>query len=114
MRIKSFLLSVSLCLGVNSAALAETGVTDKEIWIGTCNALSGPSAYVGKEMNIGFKAYINGVNASGGVNGRKVKISSCDDRYEADGAATCFDEMMDDRVFGVTGCFGSALLMKRR
>jgi ABC-type branched-subunit amino acid transport system substrate-binding protein len=91
---------------------AEVGVAADQIVIGTANTLSGPSAFVGKEMNIGFNAYIQYVNDHGGINGRKIKVVSCDDRYEQDGAIQCFKKLTEDGVFGITGCYGAALMAK--
>ena len=75
--------ALALALGT-SAALAQKkygpGVTDKEIKIGNINPYSGPaSAYgtIGKTI----AAYINKVNAEGGINGRKIKFISYDDGY---------------------------------
>ena len=58
----------------------DTGATDKEIKIGHLGPYSGPaSAYgaIGKTIS----AYIDKVNAEGGVNGRKIKLISLDDAY---------------------------------
>jgi ABC-type branched-subunit amino acid transport system substrate-binding protein len=51
-----------------------TGVTDKEILIGSCSALEGPSRSLGLETVAGAKAYLSLINDTGGVNGRS---SSC-------------------------------------
>jgi branched-chain amino acid transport system substrate-binding protein len=58
----------------------DTGATDKEIKIGGISPYSGPaSAYgaIGKAIG----AYIDKVNAEGGVNGRKINWVSLDDGY---------------------------------
>jgi branched-chain amino acid transport system substrate-binding protein len=58
----------------------DTGASDTEIKIGNLNPYSGPaSAYgtVGKAM----QAYFDKVNASGGVNGRKINFLTLDDGY---------------------------------
>jgi branched-chain amino acid transport system substrate-binding protein len=58
----------------------DTGATDKEIKIGGISPYSGPaSAYgaIGKAIG----AYIDKVNAEGGVNGRKLNWVSLDDGY---------------------------------
>ena len=58
----------------------DTGATDKEIKIGHIGPYSGPaSAYgtIGKSIS----AYIDKVNAEGGVNGRKLKLITLDDAY---------------------------------
>lgn len=58
----------------------DPGATDKEIKVGHLGPYSGPaSAYgaIGKAIT----AYINKVNAEGGVNGRKINLISLDDAY---------------------------------
>lgn len=78
-------LAALLTLGLGfaaPAALAENGpgVTDTEIKIGNINPYSGPaSAYgtIGKTIT----AYINKVNAEGGINGRTIDLISYDDGY---------------------------------
>jgi len=110
--VKSLAASALLLAISSQVCFAEVGVTDNEILIGTANALSGPSSYVGKEMNLGFQAYINYINERGGVNGRKIKMVSCDDRYETEGAISCFKTLNGDGVFGITGCYGAALINK--
>src|SRR5205814_8400736 len=68
----------------SGAALAQkkydTGATDTEIKIGNIMPYSGPaSAYgvIGKTE----EAYFNKVNATGGINGRKINFISYDDGY---------------------------------
>ena len=58
----------------------DSGADDKEIKVGHIGPYSGPaSAYgtIGKAIS----AYIDKVNADGGVNGRKVKLITLDDAY---------------------------------
>ena len=90
MTFKTWKLTGSLAaIGVAVAALTmpafaqkkyDTGATDKEIKIGGISPYSGPaSAYgaIGKAIG----AYIDKVNAEGGVNGRKLNWISLDDGY---------------------------------
>jgi branched-chain amino acid transport system substrate-binding protein len=90
MTFKTWKLTGSLAaIGVAVAALTtpafaqkkyDTGATDKEIKIGGISPYSGPaSAYgaIGKAIG----AYIDKVNAEGGVNGRKLNWVSLDDGY---------------------------------
>ena len=58
----------------------DSGADDKEIKVGHIGPYSGPaSAYgtIGKAIS----AYIDKVNADGGVNGRKIKLITLDDAY---------------------------------
>jgi branched-chain amino acid transport system substrate-binding protein len=70
--------------GASTGALAQkrydAGASDKEILIGHVGPYSGPASAYG---NIGkaITAYVEKVNAEGGVNGRKIKFMSLDDGY---------------------------------
>jgi len=48
------------------------GITDKEIVIGSCAALEGPSNFLGRETVAGAEASFASINDEGGVNGRKL------------------------------------------
>ena len=79
-------LSVFLvCLLVASKPVqgqAVPGVSEKEILIGSCSALEGPSHFLGTETVTGAKAYLDMINDAGGVDGRKLKLISYDDSYD--------------------------------
>lgn len=109
---KTLLAALLMTLLSAPNAGAETGVSDKQIIIGTCNALSGNNEFSGKETTIGIKTYFAQLNAEGGVNGRKIQVVSCDDKYEPEGAYNCFQQMQTDNAFAITGLVGSALLAK--
>src|ERR1700756_1698520 len=74
------------------------GVTDKEILIGSCAALEGPSGILGRQTVIGAKAYFALANAEGGVHGRTLKLVSYDDSYDPNKTQACFDRLMADKV----------------
>ena len=83
-----------------SIAYAETGVTDKEILIGSCSVLTGPAQLLGIRQLHGAKAYLNEINEKGGVHGRKIRVIEGDDRYEPDGAIECFNKtILGEGVF---------------
>ena len=78
------LAAAILALTCSAPALAQKkydpGASDKEIVIGAIHPYSGPaSAYgaIGKAIG----AYIEKVNADGGINGRKIKFIPLDDGY---------------------------------
>jgi len=108
----AMIVATLLGLGLAYPSSAERGVTDGEIVIGTSNALSGPSEFGGKQTNIGIKAYMDAINAEGGINGRKIKIISEDDKYEPDTAITSFQKLMAQNAFGITGAYGSTCLAR--
>jgi len=90
----------------------ETGVTDKEILLGVSNVQSGSNEFYGKQTTIGFKALMDAVNEKGGINGRKIRVITEDDRYEPDGAISCFQKLVSQGVFGIGGIVGSTCLAR--
>jgi len=72
--------AVALASGASLAGDYGPGASDTEIKIGNTNPYSGPaSAYgtIGKAVS----AYIKMINASGGINGRKINFVTLDDGY---------------------------------
>jgi ABC-type branched-subunit amino acid transport system substrate-binding protein len=107
-----FLLTIGCLLWQAIPALAEVGVTDNEILIGNPNVKSGDNSFSGLQTSIGLNTYIEQVNAAGGINGRKIKIVPCDDKYTPDGAVQCFDTLQKQGVFAISGLVGSGMLAK--
>src|SRR6266568_707104 len=84
LRLGAFSAALAVLAATSSGALAQkkydVGATDTEIKIGNIMPYSGPaSAYgvIGKTE----QAYINKINAEGGINGRKINFVSYDDAY---------------------------------
>jgi branched-chain amino acid transport system substrate-binding protein len=88
------------------------GVTDKEIVIGSCSALEGPSRALGVETVAGAKAYFSLINDEGGVNGRKLKLIASDDSYDPAKTQACFDRLMSDKVFALGFFVGTPTAVK--
>jgi ABC-type branched-subunit amino acid transport system substrate-binding protein len=89
-------------------ALAEDGVTDKEIRIGMANALSGPASGLGVDLKAGADAFLAKVNAAGGVNGRRIVLVSKDDGYEPEKTAVATKALIEqDKVFALFGYVGT-------
>lgn len=116
-RATAFAVSAVLCSSVSSSALAidegdHTGVTDKEILIGSCSALSGPASFLGTQQLIGARSYINYVNDQGGINGRKVKLVTHDDGYEPSRAIACFHKVIEEKAFAAAFFVGTPTAAK--
>lgn len=101
------------------AALAATtlfaqtpGVTDKEITIGSCSALEGPSHFLGTETINGANAYFGMVNSAGGVDGRKLKLIAYDDSYDPAKTQACFDRLVSQKVFALAFFVGTPTAVK--
>src|SRR5579872_2400379 len=106
MRLQNPLILTVLSLALLSSGRvvsAETGVTDKEIVLGTSSLLSGPRAFTGQQTNIGIDAAVKAVNDKGGIFGRKLRVIHEDDKYDPDRAIVCFKELMDKSVFALCG-----------
>jgi len=89
-----------------------TGVTDKEILIGSCSALEGPSRSLGLETVAGAKAYLSLINNAGGVNGRKLKLFAYDDSYDPAKTQACFDRLISEKVFTLGFFVGTPTAVK--
>jgi ABC-type branched-subunit amino acid transport system substrate-binding protein len=103
------------CLTVLPAATSAqsaSGITDKEILIGSCAALDGPSSFLGRETVAGAEAYFDSINEEGGVNGRKLKLVSYDDSYDPAKAQTCWDKLMAQKVFAMGFFVGTPTAVK--
>jgi ABC-type branched-subunit amino acid transport system substrate-binding protein len=103
------------CMALASSivpSLAEVGVSNQDITLATCNPLSGQSEFAGRETNVGVHSYINSVNDNGGILGRKINLVNYDDRYEPEEAIKCFQRVLDEGAFGMTGIYGSPVSAK--
>ena len=103
------------CLFVVSSLLQAqntTGVTDREILIGSCSALEGPSHFLGTETVTGAKAYFAMINDAGGVDGRKLKLISYDDSYDPAKTEACFNRLMEQNVFALGFFVGTPTAVK--
>jgi ABC-type branched-subunit amino acid transport system substrate-binding protein len=100
-------LAAVLATTTAAAAAADPGISPTTIVIGQSAAFSGPASELGNEMRAGALAYFQQVNATGGVNGRKIELRSLDDGYESDRAAANTKKLIDDGVFLLFGYVGT-------
>ncbi len=103
------------CLFVVSPPLqaqSTPGVTDREVLIGSCSALEGPSHFLGTETVTGAKAYFAMINDAGGVDGRKLKLVSYDDSYDPAKTEACFNRLMEQKVFALGFFVGTPTAVK--
>jgi branched-chain amino acid transport system substrate-binding protein len=104
-----------LVAGILTSSLCSAqapGITDKEILIGSCAALDGPSSFLGKETVAGAEAYFDLVNEEGGVNGRKLRLVSYDDGYDPAKTQACWDKLMAQKVFAMGFFVGTPTAVK--
>jgi ABC-type branched-subunit amino acid transport system substrate-binding protein len=105
---------IVVCLLAAFPARAQTapGVTEREILIGSCSALEGPSHFLGTETVTGAKAYFEMINDAGGVDGRKLKLLAYDDSYDPAKTEACFNRLMEQKVFALGFFVGTPTAVK--
>lgn len=78
------------------------GVSDTEIKIGASLTLSGVAGFLGEEVGGAIDSYFQMVNARGGVNGRKLKLITYDDRGDPTQMLANVRKLWEqDKVFGL-------------
>jgi branched-chain amino acid transport system substrate-binding protein len=84
LRLGVLLAAFAIFAGTSTGALAQkrydTGASDTEIKIGNIMPYSGPASSYGV-IGKTEQAYVNKINAEGGINGRKINFISYDDAY---------------------------------
>ncbi|MDO8376609.1 MAG: ABC transporter substrate-binding protein [Aquabacterium sp.] len=111
--LRSLLLSAACAgmAGYAATALAEPGVTDNKIVLGSVTPVSGPPSLLGKAHMLALKVWEQDVNARGGINGRKVEIRQDDDGYVPQRALQGIKRLNEvENIFGLIGTSGSAML----
>ncbi len=103
-----FASALALTVAVSAGAQAELGVSDDGIHFGQSAALGGPASALGIGMREGLLAAFEEVNRTGGVNGRRLKLTSYDDGYEPERAiAHTIKLIEEDKVFALIGEIGT-------
>ncbi len=99
---------LTILAGLSFSGLAENGVFPDKIVLGQAAVFSGPAAQLGIQMRNGIKAYLDHVNAQGGVHGRKIELVTEDDRYETKVAPLASKKLIEEhKVFALLGYVGT-------
>jgi ABC-type branched-subunit amino acid transport system substrate-binding protein len=89
------------------------GVTQNEVRIGASLPLSGHAAYLGQETLRGAVAYLDYVNAQGGVHGRKIRLITRDDGYDPPRCVANTQQLIvEDQVFALSCYVGTPTTTK--
>jgi ABC-type branched-subunit amino acid transport system substrate-binding protein len=89
-----------------------TGISKDEILIGSCLPISSLLKSRTEQILSGAKSYFDYVNDQGGINGRKIKLISCDDGYDPEKAINCFNSCLKGKVFAGALFLGSPAITK--
>lgn len=95
-------LSASACGSSGTQSATGSGsTTSKTVTIGLSSILSGPAATAGQGTDAGIKAYMDTVNAAGGINGYKFAFNEQDNAYNVAKAATVARSLVSANVFTI-------------
>lgn len=102
-----------LAFSAATEARAEDGITDAQLVLGSSAAYRGNAAQLGVGQWRGFMAYFEGLNAGGGLGGRKVRVIAYDDDYEPAYCVRNTLKLLDtDRVFALFGYVGTPTIVR--
>lgn len=99
---RSLLLS-SVALAAAHKSFAQSG----KIVLGQSAPLSGSSAQLGVQFNLGAQLYFDQLNNNGGIAGRRVELRVLDDGYEPDRTVANTKQFIADGVFALFGYIGT-------
>ncbi|MDX3076318.1 ABC transporter substrate-binding protein [Streptomyces sp. MI02-7b] len=85
------------------------GITPNSIQLGVLTDLSGPYAPLGRSVLQAERLYVDQVNASGGVCGRKLKLLVRDHGYSVDKAVVQYMDM-EPSIAAMPGLLGSSII----
>lgn len=105
-------LGIAACSSASGAGSASTGGSGSSasggtISLGISVPLSGAVGSSCSPMNRAMLAWFNHVNATGGVDGKKIRVDNRDDGYSAARAVTNTKAFIAEHVLAVTGQCGS-------
>ncbi|MEW5056306.1 MAG: ABC transporter substrate-binding protein [Cycloclasticus sp.] len=105
--------SVSQCLlAVVFAFYGSLLFAQEDILVGMSGDMSGLSADIGVEMKRGLELGFAEINASGGVQGRNIRLLACDDGYVPLMAAKNVRQLIDEEhVTAILGSIGTPMAM---
>ncbi len=100
---------ITRAAGALVVALLATTALAADIVIGQLAPLSGVLASTGHQMVVGGKIYFDHINATGGVNGQKIKVLVQDDAYKVDETVRLTRELLArPEVLALYGFAGTA------
>ena len=89
---------------MDDSSSSNAKASGDSITIGTVTTNSGTAAAYGEAEVKGFELAVSEINAKGGINGKKVKLESMDDKGDATEASNAFNKLSgDNNVLAVAG-----------
>ncbi len=105
-------ISMLLATSAIAAMLLSPVLAADTVKIGVAGPLTGANATFGEQVFNGVSAYVNEVNAAGGINGKQIELVKGDDACEPKQAVAVANRFVDqDKVQAVIGHFCSSSTM---
>lgn len=101
------MLIVAALLLAGAPGHSQDGVSKTAIVLGQSLALTGPGSALAQPFYQGAKLYFDRLNASGGVNGRKIELVTLDDQGNPANTAANTKKLLDQGVLSLFGFYGS-------
>jgi branched-chain amino acid transport system substrate-binding protein len=106
----SGLMGLGATLSGINPAIAQPN-NKSAIVLGQSVSLDGPLADIGRPMHAGAKACFEAINASGGINGRRIELVGKNDGYDVKRSLANAQEFLADKnTFGLFGCMGTPMV----
>ena len=102
----AMMMSMAACSGgsMDDSSNSAGAASGNTITLGSITTNSGTAAAYGEAELKGFKLAISEINAKGGLNGKKIKLESMDDKGDATEASNAFNKLAgDSNVLAVLG-----------
>jgi branched-chain amino acid transport system substrate-binding protein len=102
----AMMMSMAACSGgsMDDSSNSAGAASGNTITLGSITTNSGTAAAYGEAELMGFKLAISEINAKGGLNGKKIKLESMDDKGDATEASNAFNKLAgDSNVLAVLG-----------
>lgn len=94
MRLLRTLQPVFLAATLSALPAVTSAQSAGNLAIGEIAPLSGPAATVGTRLNQVTKMWVDDVNRRGGINGRKIELTTCNDEARPEKAAACARDLI--------------------
>ena len=105
------LLASALALPLLGVGASARAAPDTPVRIGQSIALTGPLSDLGLAMQQGAQAAFAGINARGGVNGRRIELTTLDDGYEVARAVKNVNELLAmPECLALFSCMGTPMV----
>jgi branched-chain amino acid transport system substrate-binding protein len=100
-------IAMVAALALAGGAQAQEGVTKSSVVLGQSLPLTGPGSALAVPFHQGAKLYFDRVNASGGINGRRIELVTLDDRGSPQNTVANTKKLLEQGVLSLFGYYGS-------